>query len=260
FLVLDNALPYKGKYPPPLGHFDRNRLEIGKLDIAVSKILLPLLSNHYIAISAVIRHAPAKISLSSPLEIELHVFVLPKLFMSTTNKIDDLSGEMQYDPEAHLRSQFFNLLQLLEGVSVENVYRNSHRETERAKFHLEALYESIDVEHQQLPEAEAPAQLKCTLRPYQKQALHWLLCREKSIEEKPSDKDAKIDPEWERHRFPDREEYFYSNRSTLAFSLDVPYVKPKSCGGILGDEMGMGASLRLLDEFLLTEFQEKPSK
>jgi hypothetical protein len=212
-------------------------LEVGKLDLSISKILVPLLADNCIAISAMIIYTPPVISMFSAVDIELHVFVLPKLFLSQNQPSGCISEESESVSEANIRLQFFNLLQLIAGVSVGDVYKRSSYDTERAKFRLEALYESVEVEHRQLPEAESSSSLKCTLRPYQKQALYWLLCREKSIEEKNVRQKEILDPQWQQHQFPDSKSHFYSNRSTLSFSLEYPHARPKSCGGILGDEV-----------------------
>jgi DNA repair protein RAD5 len=47
-----------------------------------------------------------------------------------------------------------------------------------SKYQLQDLYASAAAACATIPEADAPAALKTTLRPYQRQALHWMLARE----------------------------------------------------------------------------------
>lgn len=85
-----------------------------------------------------------------------------------------------------------------------------------------------------------------TLRPYQKQALHWLLNKEKNLRER---QDMSIHPLWEEYLWPTRDENdrdivqvegmekFYVNPYSGELSIEFPRQEQNCLGGILADEM-----------------------
>ena len=94
------------------------------------------------------------------------------------------------------------------------------------------------------------------LRKYQKQALHWMMSKER--DEKANDKQASIHPLWEEYRWPEKDvedkelpkvedqDSFYMNPYSGEVSLDFPAAEQHCLGGILADEMGLGKTIECL--------------
>jgi DNA repair protein RAD5 len=94
-----------------------------------------------------------------------------------------------------------------------------------------------------------------SLRPYQKQALHWLLNKEKNHS---SGDGGSMHPLWEQYLWPivDHDDHplpvieglesFYVNPYLGEISLDFPRQEQNCLGGILADEMGLGKTIEML--------------
>lgn len=87
------------------------------------------------------------------------------------------------------------------------------------------------------------------LRPYQKQALHWLSNKEKNLSDR---KDVSLHPLWEEYLWPTKDQddqelpqvegldKFYVNPYLGELSIEFPRQEQNCLGGILADEMGLG--------------------
>jgi DNA repair protein RAD5 len=83
------------------------------------------------------------------------------------------------------------------------------------------------------------------LRKYQKQALHWMIGKEK--DEKAENKEVSMHPLWEEYRWPTKDvdnkalpevaeqSSFYVNPYSGELSLDFPVQEQNCLGGILAD-------------------------
>ncbi|KAI9777835.1 MAG: DNA helicase rad5 [Geoglossum umbratile] len=120
---------------------------------------------------------------------------------------------------------------------------------------LDMLYKKAQSFDFNTPEAEPADTFAMDLRPYQKQALHWML--EKERDEKAEHKQESMHPLWEDYSFPtkdadDRElpeavhHKFYVNPYSGELSLDFPTQDQHCLGGILADEMGLGKTIEML--------------
>lgn len=111
-----------------------------------------------------------------------------------------------------------------------------------------------------LPEMEPPASFKLDLRPYQKQALHWMCAMESG--ESDARSSLSLHPLFEEYAFPQdpmdlddvdqdqivkestelkederKRRFFYYSPYSGALSLDFPKASKRCKGGILADEM-----------------------
>ncbi|KAL2821534.1 SNF2 family N-terminal domain-containing protein [Aspergillus granulosus] len=120
---------------------------------------------------------------------------------------------------------------------------------------LDALYKKAQSFDFNMPEAQPPSTFALDLRKYQKQALHWMLAKEK---DKKSGREVSMHPLWEQYVWPSKDvndkdlpvvegiEHFYVNPYSGELSLDFPAQEQHCLGGILADEMGLGKTIEML--------------
>ncbi|GJN71743.1 DNA helicase rad5 [Purpureocillium lilacinum] len=120
---------------------------------------------------------------------------------------------------------------------------------------LDALYKKAQCFDFNTPEAEPADTFAMTLRPYQKQSLHWMMAKEK---DERSNREPSMHPLWEEYTWPvkdmdDKElplvggqSKFYVNPYSGDLSLEFPVQEQHCLGGILADEMGLGKTIQML--------------
>ncbi|ORY68547.1 SNF2 family domain-containing protein [Pseudomassariella vexata] len=121
---------------------------------------------------------------------------------------------------------------------------------------LDALYRKAQSFDFDTPEAEPPDTFVMTLRHYQKQALHWMLSKEKDQRNEP--REPSMNPLWEEYLWPTKDvddkdvlqvegqPSFYVNPYSGEMSLYFPVQEQHCLGGILADEMGLGKTIQML--------------
>ena len=119
---------------------------------------------------------------------------------------------------------------------------------------LDALYRKAQSFDFNTPEAEPPGTFTLDLRRYQKQALHWMLSKEKG---QKSEREVSMHPLWEEYIWPikdaddkpvpavEKQDKFYVNLYSGEISLDFPVQEQNCLGGILADEMGLGKTIEM---------------
>lgn len=121
---------------------------------------------------------------------------------------------------------------------------------------LDALYKKAQSFDFDTPEAEPADTFAMELRTYQKQALHWMIAKEK--DEKSSRGEDSMHPLWEEYAWPTKDvdekdlptvegqSKFYVNPYSGGMQLDFPVQEQHCLGGILADEMGLGKTIQML--------------
>ncbi|PUZ75895.1 hypothetical protein GQ55_1G246400 [Panicum hallii var. hallii] len=93
-----------------------------------------------------------------------------------------------------------------------------------------------------LEERDPPDSLLCDLRPYQKQALHWMLQLEKGSSSQNAA--TTLHPCWEAYKLEDKRELvLYLNVFSGDATTEFPSTLQLSRGGILADAMGLGKTI-----------------
>ncbi|TGO85891.1 hypothetical protein BPOR_0354g00020 [Botrytis porri] len=141
---------------------------------------------------------------------------------------------------------------------------------------LDTLYSKAQSFDFNAPEAEPAESFAMDLRPYQKQALYWMMAKER--DDKDNKREASMHPLWEEYAWPlkdmdDKEviqiadqDKFYINPYSGALSLDFPLQEQHCFGGILADEMGLGKTIEMMSLIhssksdVATRLDEKRSK
>lgn len=121
---------------------------------------------------------------------------------------------------------------------------------------LDALYRKAQAFDFDSPEAEPSETFAMNLRPYQKQALHWMMAKEK--DEKDEQQVVSMHPLWEEYVWPQKDmddkpvlqvanqTNFYVNPYSGELSLEFPVQEQHCLGGILADEMGLGKTIEMM--------------
>lgn len=121
---------------------------------------------------------------------------------------------------------------------------------------LDSLYKKAQSFDFDTPEAQPADTFAMDLRRYQRQALHWMISKEK--DQKSDHKEVSMHPLWEEYAWPTRDvdenplpevtgqAAFYVNPYSGELSLDFPMQEQNCLGGILADEMGLGKTIEML--------------
>lgn len=142
--------------------------------------------------------------------------------------------------------------QKMSGTSTPSSEEEDGEELEEDQ--LDTLYKKAQSFDFNTPEAEPPDTFTLVLRKYQKQALHWMLSKEK---DKRSERAVSMHPLWEEYTWPtkdandkllptvERQDKFFVNLYSGEISLDFPVQEQNCLGGILADEMGLGKTIEM---------------
>lgn len=121
---------------------------------------------------------------------------------------------------------------------------------------LDTLYKKAQSFDFDAPAAEPADTFAMDLRHYQKQALHWMMSKEK--DEKDENREESMHPLWEEYTWPVKDmddkdvpqvvnqERFYVNPYSGELSLKFPVQEQHCLGGILADEMGLGKTIEMM--------------
>ncbi|EAQ88881.1 hypothetical protein CHGG_05500 [Chaetomium globosum CBS 148.51] len=121
---------------------------------------------------------------------------------------------------------------------------------------LDALYKKAQSFDFSTPEAEPADTFRLTLRPYQKQSLHWMMAKERNVQRE--ERETSMHPLWEEYGWPTKDHddkelpnvadhpTFYVNPYSGELSLQFPRQGQHCLGGILADEMGLGKTIQML--------------
>ncbi|EEQ32275.1 DNA helicase rad5 [Microsporum canis] len=120
---------------------------------------------------------------------------------------------------------------------------------------LDTLYHKAQCFDFSMPEATPGESFNLELRKYQKQALYWLITKEK---DEMSTKQRSMHPLWEEYPWPVKDvddkplprvrgnDFFYVNPYSGELSLEFPVQEQNCLGGILADEMGLGKTIEMM--------------
>ncbi|KAL8824707.1 MAG: hypothetical protein Q9170_008070, partial [Blastenia crenularia] len=158
----------------------------------------------------------------------------------------------QYDKDGENKKQ----KPTAEGNSTQTAEEEAEDGKELEQDQLDTLYKKAQSFDFNTPTREPAETFVMDLRKYQKQALHWMVSKEK--DEKSDNKEVSMHPLWEEYDWPtkDMEDHelptvsgqdkFYVNPYSGELSLDFPVQEQHCLGGILADEMGLGKTIEML--------------
>jgi DNA repair protein RAD5 len=121
---------------------------------------------------------------------------------------------------------------------------------------LDSLYKKAQSFDFNTPTLEPADTFRMDLRKYQKQALYWMVSKEK--DEALEGKENSMHPLWEEYEWPTQDvdneplpaigdqTMFYVNPYSGELSLEFPTQEQNCLGGVLADEMGLGKTIEML--------------
>ncbi|KAL9580987.1 MAG: hypothetical protein Q9212_004169 [Teloschistes hypoglaucus] len=158
----------------------------------------------------------------------------------------------QYDKEAENKKPKASQ----EGNSTPPADEEAEEGKELEQDQLDTLYKKAQSFDFDTPTREPADNFVMDLRKYQKQALHWMISKER--DEKSDNKEVSMHPLWEEYLWPVKDmedqdlpavngqDSFYVNPYSGELSLDFPAQEQHCLGGILADEMGLGKTIEML--------------
>lgn len=252
-----------------------NHGEVGRIPNEWARCLLPLLKENKIKVQGTCKSAPEALSIMDTVILSVSVYINSSMFHDQKQSTPKAA---RVAPE---ESTFYPLPALLKLIGLapykkaaftpEDLYsRKRPMETKRSigapatKLRSENMrFVSGGNEDDQgevtvsdsdldgiigvsdssaLEERDPPDSLLCDLRPYQKQALHWMLQLEKGSSSQNAA--TTLHPCWEAYKLEDKRELvLYLNVFSGDATTEFPSTLQLSRGGILADAMGLGKTI-----------------
>ncbi|KAL5343104.1 DNA repair protein rad5 [Aspergillus crustosus] len=269
--------------------------EIGRLPRETAEWVSTLLDQKICELRGVCVFAPDRLRVNDTIYLQLRCYLRieafqPKILSQSAddNRATTIFEDQESNEEKQLRLRQVALVQLFDEIGLHSTTQddatkkqkkegllraaemadqeakkdkksgNDSEEEEPAELEedqLDALYKKAQSFDFNMPEAQPPTTFALSLRKYQKQALYWMLSKEK---DRKSGREISMHPLWEEYNWPlkdvdDKElplvegvDHFYVNPYSGELSLDFPTQEQHCLGGILADEMGLGKTIEML--------------
>ncbi|KAJ4817502.1 hypothetical protein LUZ62_030068 [Rhynchospora pubera] len=268
--------------------------EIGRIPNEWARCLLPLVRDDKVMLQGFCKSAPKVLSIMDSITLTISVYINIKILQSTHQSQYKAAKAASEESTLHPFPALFRLLSLVPfkkaqftpddlysrkrpadalGSSGDPVTGLGHlekcRKTTLGRSKDEAGEEEADEEsisdsdvdkiigtseNSELQERGEPETLLCELRPYQKQALHWMLQLENDKGESPSsseDAATTLHPYWDAYRLADeRGLVVYLNSFSGDATIEFPSTLQIARGGILADAMGLGKTIMTISLML----------
>ncbi|KAL4887396.1 DNA repair protein RAD5 [Aspergillus karnatakaensis] len=269
--------------------------EIGRLPRETAEWVSTLLDQKICELRGVCVFAPERLRVNDTIYLQLWCYLRieafqPKILSHSAddNRATTIFEDQESNEEKQLRLRQVALVQLFDEIGLHSTTQddatkkqkkegllraaemadqeakkdknsgNDSEEEEDAELEedqLDALYKKAQSFDFNMPEAQPPPTFSLSLRKYQKQALYWMLSKEK---DKKSGREVSMHPLWEEYNWPVKDvedkylpsvegvDHFYVNPYSGELSLDFPAQEQHCLGGILADEMGLGKTIEML--------------
>ncbi|CAL9191464.1 unnamed protein product [Musa hybrid cultivar] len=253
-----------------------DHVEIGRIPNEWARCLLPLVRTKKIKIEGFCKSVPEVLGIMDTIHLSVSVYINSSMIQKhqqTTVRSINISTE---ESSVHPLPSLFRLLGLTpfrkaeftpedlytrkraiefkdrSGVSAEVLPSEKLRKLCVNGSKVEDNEETISdtdmdsiigiADSSQLEEMIPPDSLQCELRPYQKQALYWMVQLEKGRRFKEAA--TTLHPCWSAYHIADRRGFVvYLNAFSGDVTLEFPSTLLMSRGGILADAMGLGKTI-----------------
>ncbi|KAK0646997.1 SNF2 family N-terminal domain-containing protein [Cercophora newfieldiana] len=273
---------------------DTSGREIGRLSKEAASWVSVLMDQGVCKFEGTCVYAPERLRTGDPIYLQLRCSLLKSAFFDRAFQIDDNRETGRFEQaesseEKDMRLRQVALVKLFQEVNLVPTKTNAaaakdqrqgllevaDRDDKKDKENpgastpdenedgeeleqdqLDALYKKAQSFDFNTPMAEPPDTFAMDLRPYQKQALHWMISKEK--DERNKQREISMHPLWEEYTWPTKDHddkdlprvpnqpSFYVNPYSGDMSLNFPRQNQHCLGGILADEMGLGKTIQML--------------
>ncbi|XP_020552343.1 putative SWI/SNF-related matrix-associated actin-dependent regulator of chromatin subfamily A member 3-like 2 isoform X4 [Sesamum indicum] len=257
--------------------------EIGRIPNEWARCLLPLVRDKKVCLQGYCKSAPPVLGIMDTVVLAISVYINSSMFQKSHRTSLKASSNSAEESIVHPLPTLFKLLGLVPFKKAEftpgDLYtrkRPLHDEDSSALpsslLHINKLKSSSSenanyVENEEsisdndldnivgvtdsseLEEMEPPGTLLCELRPYQKQALNWMIQLERGhcVDEAA----ATLHPCWDAYRLADsRGMVIYVNAFSGDATTEFPSMLQMARGGILADSMGLGKTIMTISLLL----------
>lgn len=238
--------------------------EIGRIPKEWARCLLPLVRDKKVKIEGHCKSAPDVLSIMDTILLSISVYVNSSMFLKQKQTSLKAASNSTEETVVHPLPTLFQLLGLTPFKKAEftpgDLYTRKRPLDQKDSSGLCPSRNGDEVENEEsisdaevdnivgvgdsseLEEMDPPDALQCELRPYQKQALHWMIQLEKG---KCMDEGAMtLHPCWEAYRLADkRDRIIYLNAFSGDATTEFPSALQMARGGILADAMGLGKTI-----------------
>jgi len=180
----------------------------------------------------------------APLQRSQHRVILDEKKARATLAQVQTQAQAQAQPQTQTQVRQVKMSQVTESQSEtdpeaedssQQPQQQSDQQQQLNELELSELYEKAGQRDSVLREAEQPGTMTYELRPYQREALTWLLAKETN---NLTGKGLVLHPLWEEYQFePQSPDRFYWNPFSGELRLAFPHAGDQTYGGILADEM-----------------------
>ncbi|XP_019458903.1 PREDICTED: putative SWI/SNF-related matrix-associated actin-dependent regulator of chromatin subfamily A member 3-like 2 isoform X1 [Lupinus angustifolius] len=249
--------------------------EIGRIPNEWARCLLPLVRDNKVKIEGNCKFAPNVLGIMDTIVLSVSVFINRSLFgkhhqvslKDATNSTDEsvfhplptlfrLLGLNPFKKAELTPTDFYsNKRPFDQKVTLRNT-KPEHPSQNNNENDNEDSISEIEFDNivgvgsnSELEEMDPPGNLLCELRPYQKQALYWMIQLEKG---RHTDETTEtLHPCWEAYRLADKRELtIYLNAFSGDATIKFPSTLEMAKGGILADAMGLGKTIMTISLLL----------
>ncbi|PIN02547.1 Helicase-like transcription factor HLTF/DNA helicase RAD5, DEAD-box superfamily [Handroanthus impetiginosus] len=257
--------------------------EIGRIPNEWARCLLPLVRDKKVCLQGYCKSAPPVLGVMDTIVLTISVYINSSMFRKHHHTALKVSSNSADESIVHPLPTLFKLLGLVpfkkaeftpgdlytrkrplsaeesSGLPSSFLHINKLKVTSSADGNNVENEESISdndldnivgvTDGSELEEMEPPSTLLCELRPYQKQALNWMIHLERgnSVDEAA----ATLHPCWDAYRLEDeRGLVIYLNAFSGDATTEFPSMLQMARGGILADSMGLGKTIMTISLLL----------
>ncbi|XP_023768797.2 DNA repair protein RAD5A [Lactuca sativa] len=256
--------------------------EIGRIPNEWSRCLLPLVRDKKIQIQGFCKSAPNNLGLMDTINLSISVYINSSILHKShqtsvkvpTSSVDETSiqplptlfrllglvpfKKAEFTPtDLYTRKRRLDIKDssgvpppLLNAPKLKNSSSNGSTVETEETISDNDLDNIVGVANgSELEEMEPPNTLLCELRPYQKQALHFMV----NLEKGPCVDDAAttLHPCWDAYHLADKRKFIvYVNSFSGEATVEFPSTLQMARGGILADSMGLGKTIMTISLLL----------